>query len=227
VLVVGFLPAGGTAGRTVAGGYARRNGLSSFSQWGVGQTDVPLPVTLIDFGAQRLSHTLVQLSWETAMEQNSKGFSVERELDSSTVFSSVGYVASEAPGGNSSVTLDYMFTDTNSYSGVSYYRLRQEDENGRWVYSGVKAVAGYGGGGVSVSLFPNPGHGQFTLRVEGYAQPYVVLITDVTGRVVKRIETVGGGDVNVPGLSQGVYFVNIPGIFGAGRGFVQQVLIVP
>jgi hypothetical protein len=160
------------------------------------------------------------------MEENSKGFSVERELDSSAVFSAVGFVASLAPNGNSSVELAYTFTDTNSYTGVSYYRLRQEDLSGRWVYSGVKAVAG-SGGGVTVSLFPNPGHGQFTLRVQGTGEPFVVLVTDVSGHLVRRIEAAGSTDVPVRGLSQGIYFVQIPGIFGDGRGFVQKVLIVP
>ena len=161
------------------------------------------------------------------MEENSKGFSVERELDSSAVFSAVGFVSSLAPGGNSSVELSYVFTDTNSYSGISYYRLRQEDLSGQWVYSGVKAVAGSGDGGVTVSLFPNPGHGQFVLRVSGTSQTYSVLITDMLGHVIRRIEGTGSTDVPVLGLSQGVYVVQIPGIFGKGRGFVQKVLIVP
>lgn len=221
------LPDGGTVGRTVAGGYARRNGLTAFSQWGVGQTAVPLPVTLIGFQAERVSSALVALDWKTTMEENSKGFSVERELDSSAGFSAVGFVPSLAPGGNSSVELAYTFTDTNSYSGISYYRLRQEDLDGRWVYSGVKAVAGSGDGGVTVSLFPNPGHGQFVVRVSGTSQTYNVLVTDMPGNVVRRIEGAGNTDVPVTGLSQGVYFVHIPDIFGRGRGFVQKVIIVP
>jgi len=220
------LPDEGDPGRTVAGGYARRNGLAAFSQWGIGQTSTPLPVTLIGFEAQRISPALVALDWETATEENSKGFSVERELDSSSVFSAVGYVASRAPDGNSGVELAYAFTDTNSYTGVSYYRLRQEDLSGRWVYSGVRAVAGSGTGGVTVSLFPNPGHGQFTLRVVGTSQSYHVSVTDILGHVVRRIEGSGSADVPVTGLGPGVYFVHIPDIFGYGRGFVQTVLIV-
>jgi hypothetical protein len=221
------LPGEGDSGRTVASGYARRNGLTAFSQWGIGQTASPLPVTLIDFEVRRVSSTLVALDWKTTMEENSKGFSVERELDSSAAFGAVGWVPSQAPGGNSSVELSYVFSDTNSYTGVSYYRLRQEDLDGRWVYSRVKAVMGSGDGGVTVSLFPNPGHGQFVLRAVGVDRPFVVLVTDVTGQVVRRIEAAGSTDVPVQGLSQGVYVVQIPGIFGAGRGFVQKVLIVP
>ena len=56
---------------------------------------------------------------------------------------------------------------------------------------GVKAVAGSGNEGVTVSLFPNPGHGQFTLRVSGTSQTYSVSVTDMLGNVVRRIE--GGG----------------------------------
>ena len=151
----------------------------------------------------------------------------KREPDSSTSFLPVGFVPSAAPGGNSSTTLAYSFTDTNSYAGISYYRLRQEDLDNRWTYSAIKAVAGSGGtGGVTVSLFPNPGHGQFTLRVEGSSQPYSILITDMLGHAIRRIDAVGSTDIGVFGLSQGVYFVHIPDIFGNGRPFVQKVLIV-
>jgi hypothetical protein len=193
-----------------------------------GEAAVPLPVTLLDFEAKRISPNLVALDWETAMEQNDRGFEVERKPDSSTAFSPAGFVPSAAPGGNSSTTLAYSFTDTNSYTGISYYRLRQEDLDNSWTYSAIKAVAGTGGGaGVTVSLFPNPGHGQFTLRVEGSSQPYNILITDMLGRAIRRIEAIGSTDVGVFGLSQGVYFVQIPDIFGKGRSFVEKVLIVP
>jgi hypothetical protein len=220
------LPSEGAVGRTVVSGYARRNGLSSFSQWGIGQTDVPLPVTLVGFEAKRISASLVGLEWETMMEENSKGFSVERELDSAGGFLAVGWVPTKAQGGNSSSQIAYSYSDTNSYSGVSYYRLRQEDLNGRWVYSEVKAVGGIGNG-VTVSLFPNPGHGQFTLRVAGESGSFVVLVTDVTGNLLRRIEAAGSTDVPVQGLRAGVYFVQIPGIFEKGAAFVRQVLIVP
>ena len=221
------LPDEGAAGRTVAGGYARRNGLTAFSQWGIGQTAQPLPVTLIDFEAKRISPNLVTLDWETTLEQNNKGFEIERKPDSSTSFLAVGFVPSTAPGGNSSTTLAYSFTDTNSYTGISYYRLRQEDPDNGWTYSTIKAVAGSGSAGVSVSLFPNPGHGQFTLRVEGNNQPYSVLITDIQGHIIRRINAIGSSDVAVFGLSQGIYFVHIPDIFGKGQSFVEKVLILP
>ena len=221
------LPAEGAAGRTVASGYARRNGLSAFSQFGIGMTSTPLPVTLLSFVASRVSKRFVDLDWQTATEDNDKGFGVERRLDDETVFSDIGFVPSMAPGGTSAVPLAYSYTDTNSYNGISYYRLKQEDLDDRFVYTVIKAVSGSGNGGVVVSLYPNPGHGQFTLRVDGTGQAYSVSITDVPGHTIRRIEAVGNSNVSVSGLPPGFYFVQLPDIFGKGQSFVEKVLIVP
>ncbi len=221
------LPAEGTAGRTVASGYARRNGLSAFSQFGIGMTSTPLPVTLLSFAASRANKRFVDLDWQTATEDNDKGFGVERRLDDETAFSDIGFVPSMAPGGTSAVPLSYSYTDTNSYSGISYYRLKQEDLDDRFVYTVIKAVSGSGNGGVVVSLYPNPGHGQFTLRVDGTDHAYSVSITDVLGHTIRRIEAVGNSNVSVSGLPPGFYFVQLPDIFGKGQSFVEKVLIVP
>jgi Secretion system C-terminal sorting domain len=221
------LPAEGAAGRTVASGYARRNGLSAFSQFGIGMTSTPLPVTLLSFTASRIGKKFVDLDWQTATEDNDKGFGVERRLDDESAFSDIGFVPSLAPGGTSASPLAYSYTDTNSYSGISYYRLKQEDLDDRFVYTVIKAVSGSGNSGVVVSLYPNPGHGQFTLRVDGTGQAYTATITDIPGHTLRRIEAVGNNNVSVSGLPPGFYIVRIPNIFGNGQSFVEKVLIVP
>jgi len=68
-------------------------------------------------------------------------------------------------------------------------------------------------GCLELALFPNPGHGQFTLRVEGTSQVYNVPITDMLGHVVRRIEGTGSMDV--------------PDVPVEGNGFAQKVLVVP
>jgi hypothetical protein len=221
------LPSEGNPGRTVASGFAERNNLSAFSQFGIGMTITPLPVTLIGFDARRLSKVLVALDWETTMEENNKGFGVERRLDKETAFSSAGFVASEAPGGNSSLTLTYHFTDTNSYTGISYYRLKQEDLDDHFVYTLIKAVSGSGETQMSVLLYPNPGHGQFTLRVDGTDKPFVAVITDVSGRIIRTVNAYGNNNVSVSGLKPGLYIIEIPDVFGKGKSFTEKVLIIP
>lgn len=221
------LPAEGTAGRTVSSGYARRNGLSAFSQFGIGMTSTPLPVTLLNFMASRSGIRFVDLDWQTATEDNDKGFAVERRLDDESAFSDRGFVPSLAAGGTSASPLSYSYVDTNSYSGISYYRLKQEDLDDHFVYTVIKAVSGNGNSGVVVSLYPNPGHGQFTLRVDGTEQAYSATITDIPGHTIRRIEAVGNANVLVSGLPPGFYFVRLPDIFGNGRSFVEKVLILP
>jgi hypothetical protein len=221
------VPGAGQPGRILIAGYARRNGISAFSQFGIGMTITPLPITLLDFNAERESKILVNLDWQTATEEGNKGFGIERRLDDETAFSSIGFVATEAPNGNSTGILSYSYADTNSYAGISYYRLNQIDLDGKSAYSAIKAVSGDGTSGLSVLIYPNPAHGQFTLRVDGNDKHYKAIIVDVLGQVVRQVEATGTNNVSIGGLKPGLYFVQIPDIFGKGKSFIEKVLIVP
>ena len=50
--------------------------------------------------------------------------------------------------------------------GINYYRLNQFDLNGRQKYSPVK-VMNFSDSTLSVSIYPNPFNGQFTIYAEG------------------------------------------------------------
>jgi len=214
-------------GRTVAGGYARRNNISSFSQYGIGMASAPLPVTLIDFKAYRINKAEVGLLWQTKIESNNKGFDVERRLDTDTAFSFSGTVPSGAPGGNSSTVLNYSYTDANDYTGISYYRLKQTDLDGHYTYSLIKAVTGIGGAsGISVLLYPNPNHGQFTIRIDGTFDTHYVRIIDEKGAIIKNMLLKGNTSLSVTGLRPGAYIVQIPDAFGRGQSFAEKVLVV-
>jgi hypothetical protein len=219
------LPPGMDAGRTVAGGFARRNNIGSFSQYGIGMTATPLPITLIDFTAYRTDPARVVLQWQTGMESNNKGFDVEKRQDKDASFSFSGFVPSAAPGGNSSIVLHYEYTDANDYDGITYYRLKQTDLDGRYAYTLIKAVSG-SNVGVAVMLYPNPSQGQFTIRMDGAAGPHEVRILDGKGAVVRRMLLQGNTPLPVAGLSSGAYIVQIPDAFGAGQAFAQKILVV-
>lgn len=220
------LPATGAPGKTVADGFAARYGLTSFGQFGIGLTAAALPVTLVDFRALRLNTATVQLNWQTATEQNNKGFEVERRFQNETVFRIVGFAPSLAAGGNSTQLLHYRYTDPNNYAGVTYYRLKQVDLDNRATYTLIKAVKGTGEAGVTVLMWPNPNKGQFSIRIDGNTKRLPALITDVNGRVVQQISIYENTPVNINGLSAGTYIVNIPDAFGPGEAFREKVLVV-
>ena len=220
------LPPNMGSGRTLADGFARRNAIGSFSQYGIGMTSTPLPTTLVDFKAFRIDPMHAGLLWQTEMESNNKGFYVEKRLDKESDFSIAGFVPSAASGGNSQTVLHYSYIDTNDYSGITYYRLKQNDLDGQYFYTGIKAVQGNGRGGVSVLLYPNPNQGQFTIRMDGAYGLHDVRVVDVKGGVIWRGRLQGDAPLSVTGLASGTYIVQIPDAFGPGQTFAQKILVV-
>lgn len=218
--------ANGGAGRMVANGFAQRNNISSFSEFGLGLLSAPLPVTLTRFDANRLNNIKVNLTWETASEQNNRGFYIERRLDNETVFTSKDFVYSTAPDGNSSNPINYRYTDANGYGGISYYRLKQVDLDDRQHYSLIKAVSGMGETTVSVMIWPNPNKGQFSIKIDGINDSKEAIITDISGKTVQRMVIRASQQVNINGLSQGTYILSIPNAFGPGGHFAEKIAVI-
>ena len=138
----GTLNASDGNGRRVADGYALRSGLTSFSQFALGQAEAftPLPVTLVSFEATAHDGAAL-LTWTTAQELNNDRFEAEVSIDGQ-VFGLVGTV----PGhGTSTAAHSYSLTDAqlanHGSTKLVYYRLRQVDRDGSSHYSPVRVVA--------------------------------------------------------------------------------------
>ncbi len=221
-----LLPANNQPGRLVSSGYARRNNIGSFSQYGIGNFLYALPVTLLSFDANRLSKLKVQVKWQTVTEINNLGFDVERRLDGETAFSKIGFTPTLAPNGNSNSALNYNFTDANGFAGISYYRLKQIDWDSRFVYTHIKAVKGVGDTQVSVLLYPNPNYGQFTIRLDGVIGTFDAFVSDINGKVVRQLKLTKNSNISITGLSAGTYIIRIPEVFGHGESFSEKILVI-
>ncbi|WP_139924860.1 PA14 domain-containing protein [Hymenobacter sp. DG01] len=142
----------------------------------------PLPVTLTYFGAQATKAGVVA-SWETSVELNSAAFIVERSANGQ-VFEAVGRLAA---AGNSQRRQSYSFTDRAPFSGLSYYRLRQQDTDGTTHLSDVVTVRWNAATpAVQLTVFPNPAaSGTCTVRLEQTTAAAAQLqVLDLTGRLV-------------------------------------------
>jgi hypothetical protein len=73
----------------------------------------------------------------------------------------------------------------------------------------------------AVSLFPNPAHGAFSLRLPPQAGACTLRIVDLAGQTVLPPRTYTGGDVDVSMLPAGVYFVEVD--WRGGREVVKLV----
>ncbi|TAH04828.1 MAG: T9SS C-terminal target domain-containing protein [Sphingobacteriales bacterium] len=91
-----------------------------------------IPVLLQQFTGYPQNNN-VALKWQTAQENNTSYFIVEKSLDG-TVFNSITQVAAS---GNSVTTKNYQYTDAAITSTVIYYRLVTVDVDGKKSYSPV------------------------------------------------------------------------------------------
>jgi hypothetical protein len=85
-----------------------------------------LPIELLNFDAT-VSEDYVQLDWSTETETNNDFFTLERTVDGVDF----ELVEKQKGGGNTSSIQKYSAIDKNPLEGVSYYRLRQTDYDGK------------------------------------------------------------------------------------------------
>ncbi|WP_165963512.1 T9SS type A sorting domain-containing protein [Hymenobacter radiodurans] len=169
----------------------------------VGLPPVILPVELVSFTA-KLQNNKVNLSWVTASEKNNKGFEIQRSQDATT-FSTILFKNGKGTTNNKTT---YTALDEQPLSGVSYYRLKQIDNDGKISLSNVVAVTGPEL--AEIAMYPNPTQHILNIRL-----PYAskagaqVTVTDLSGRVVRTEKLAANGEMNMNSLSNGTYLVTV------------------
>ena len=109
---------------------------------------------------------------------------MERSADGQN-FTELTSVPSKAPSGNSTVKLNYKTTDGHPLTGVSYYRLKQTDYNGKNKTFNTVSV-NMANGGVKFVVYPNPNSGEFKVDFSGVENNHEVqlILTDEQGKLV-------------------------------------------
>jgi len=170
----------------------------------VGLLSVPLSVSLSKIEAVK-EKTSAIVKWTTASEMANTGFDIERSIDGKT-FAKIGFEKSKAINGNSSLSIDYSFTDARPLAGVNYYRLKQIDQDGRFVYSQVVNVAFDNNTGIRV--YPNPATDKVIVEGSNISS---VSVYNAMGQLVKVPATIGasGRSISLGGLAKGMYTLHI------------------
>ena len=139
----------------------------------------PLPIELTAFSAKFINKA-VNVSWSTQTEINNDHFTVERSSDNET-YTPIGIVEG---AGTSSTAHTYSLIDEQPLSGISYYRLRQTDYDGK--SETFKAVVVQNKGKGVVTIFPNPATSSSTVHIAA-DQPLdfaSVTVQDLTGKTI-------------------------------------------
>ena len=179
-------------------------------------TSALLPVELVQFSGNNKG-SRNELSWTTATENNNKGFEIQRSIDGIN-FITLGFVSSLSSDGNSTVALNYTFTDENISGYAYYYRLNQIDFDGQSTYSDIIQVKGELPTSWTITdVFPNPASTEVNVIIPAPNRDQVILsVTDITGRIVfAETSNLEAGNniipVDISFLANGTYFVKLSG----------------
>ncbi|MBX2846059.1 MAG: T9SS type A sorting domain-containing protein [Saprospiraceae bacterium] len=177
-----------------------------------------LPVELVEFTAEYVGNSRVELDWTTATEENNDGFSIERSMDG-TNWQEVGFVAGT---GNSAQGQAYSYMDIVSGEGRYFYRLKQVDFDGGFTYSELREVLVREDR--RVVLVANPVRNQLQLTIDA-VNTYkggVASIFDMQGRGVEQVN-VDGASIDISSLASGTYVLVLESTNGSATvKFVKQ-----
>lgn len=166
---------------------------------------VTLPVSLNGFDVQ-LQNCEAYLRWNVADATNFREFVVERSDDGRqfTTLTTINYDAA---------TASYQYIDKGVPEGLSFYRLKLIDLDGRFDYSNViQARTQCNRGGITV--YPTITKGLVWVNLpETYRETRIEVYTSL-GQLMKSPNTVNEGNtglhkLQLSGLTQGYYFIKI------------------
>ncbi len=192
----------------------------------IDKIETPLPIELLSFTAN-INEDKVDLKWITITEVNNKFFTIERSANGS-VWEDVAMVAGER---NSSSYIEYMDVDYNPYEGVSYYRLKQTDFDGKYTYSNVVPVNFVAKGNGSINLFPNPVQAGESINIsfdDVSGTEVLVVLQDIVGKeyYTKLIVNVNEGELIALSIDSeipaGIYLITA----SSNNSMYSQKLIV-
>ena len=143
------------------------------------------------------------LTWQTASEKGNVGFDIEKSTDGKS-FAKIGF----AKGfGTTQTPQYYTLTDPN-LAQLSYYRLRQLDEDGAVTISKVVTVEPNVRKS-KLKVYPNPTYSTVTVELPiGKTEGQVV---DILGRVLLNQSGSERLVFDLQGFTAGIYFVKVGG----------------
>lgn len=185
-----------------------------------------LPVELSYFRALPGEGNKALLLWETAVEENSDVFQVERSVDG-IEFRVVSEVKA---AGNAHGATAYRFVDESPNAGGNYYRLKMKDLDGSHTYSSVEFLEMGAGSATVLALFPSPAKDYVAIDLrEGFREGETALLEvfSIAGqRLLEKQVSVTGQleNLDIRGLNEGYYLVSLrtAGKSGNARLVIQR-----
>ncbi len=189
------------------------NGCTSTASITVGACAIPAPIELISFEGNNAGN-VNNLDWVTAQEQGNDHFEVERS-GANNQFEKIGTVKSK---GDNVDRQTYQLIDQKPLAGVSYYRLKQVDKDGKSTTSNTIALERKSKTDATSieSVFPNPSKDAVTISINSpeNTSDASIEVLDMGGKryITQTVELQNGATqipLNISALPQGDYLVKL------------------
>lgn len=175
---------------------------NSFFVGSINLNNTTLPVNYISFTAVE-ENGAIKLDWKTSAELNNDHFTAQRSVDG-TKWEDLQTIDGS---GNTNSVSSYTVYDQNPLSGISYYRIKQTDMDGRQSYSMIRTIDL---NRTTINVYPNP------------ATDYIIVSGKTTGKINVLLFNSSGQRMNIPmtgndskstlyvsTLVPGIYFIQI------------------
>jgi len=130
----------------------RRFSMTSFSDFAVAQSATILPVELLSLNASAFHNQAIRVYWSTQTESHNAGFEVQKSMDGIN-FTPIQFVAGAV---YSTQRKDYQHIDDDVQPKTKYYyRLKQVDLDGNYLYSNVVEATLTPNENI-ITVYPNP-----------------------------------------------------------------------
>jgi hypothetical protein len=185
------------------------NAMSGVSErLGEHEANIPLPISLISFDAKPTFDNSINLTWQTASEENNDYFSIEHSIDGI----SFREIETQAGNGTTNAIQSYSFLHEEIESGLHYYRLKQVDFDEKFGYSNIITTT-IKRSNDEVILTPNPTSNVILIQTKTpFERDADFQILNMQGQVVLSSILQEGTDnleVNVSNFPVGIYYLQL------------------
>jgi hypothetical protein len=200
---VAYTPAAGeevvlpASWKAVPGGYYLEISITGFSNFFIQKGSAVLPVRWIGVQAAWQNVTQAKVSWQVADQLNVKDYTVQHSEDGAT-YTNVCTVTYSAMTGY------YDCVVPANSNGKNYYKVLQQDVDGRSSYS--KVVVLQSSTKPSLRAYPNPAKDK--LYIDGLDGYHIVRIIDASGKIIQQQNVLAGLKyIDIRRLNAGVYLL--------------------
>jgi hypothetical protein len=163
-------------------------------------------VLSVAFGniAAGFDNCTIKITWQTVTGEAGETFTLEHSTDALN-FTQLYTTASQ---GSSVAAQTYNYTDLTPGAGTNYYRIKETDADGAFMYSST-VIAVNTCSNAPIIAYPNPAHNTLTVVMPG-TEKQAISIFDASGRLVTRYASATGTlNIDISRCAAGIYTLRV------------------